>query len=60
MNAETSQATSCQPREDLVKARVSSRLKKQFTDAAAAQGRKPSEALREAMAEWVQRVGKAA
>lgn len=40
---------------EFVKVRVSRQLKQQFTEVAIAQGRNPSEAFREAMAEWVSR-----
>ncbi|WP_431472854.1 ribbon-helix-helix protein, CopG family [Luteimonas dalianensis] len=46
--------------DDLVRARVSKKLKEQFTATAREQGRSPSEALREAMAEWVSRTRLAA
>jgi antitoxin component of RelBE/YafQ-DinJ toxin-antitoxin module len=46
--------------DDLVRARVSKKLKEQFTATAKEQGRSPSEALREAMAEWVSRTRLAA
>lgn len=41
--------------DEFVRVRVSQTLKRRFTETAVAQGRNPSEAFREAMAEWVSR-----
>jgi len=41
--------------EAVMRARVSRQLKDQFLEAANNQGRCPSEALRQAMADWVRR-----
>jgi hypothetical protein len=49
-----------QTRGAVMKARVSLQLKNQFLEAANSQGRCPSEALRQAMAEWVRRERKVA
>ncbi len=49
-----------QPRDELLKARVSRAIKQRLQAAADAQGKTPSEAMRQALVEWMSRVQQAA
>lgn len=47
-------------RDDLVKARVTKRMKQQVVDAAIREGMSPAEAVRQAVNEWLKRAAKVA
>ena len=58
-NIQTSKKAT-QPRDELLKARVSRAFKQRLQAAADSQGKTPSEAMRQALVEWMSRVHQAA